>query len=468
MGKVAHSDLISPVARQRWQKWRSDMIRSERREQRDEAEKFGISSLSADQELLQTVDIHNESERERKAHEDHMYAEALAYLAQMASPPRSDHLDSTSIATPARSGSGYSTKNLEDTGNTTPDRHPDEATDPDPLLRPSIAGSQCGMANSPFSNSTQKFSPPTSHTSLPKLANDATDGGGQQDQQLDLTMEEFYDDLMQSSPVRETTDIEPDHEPDQASMADSKDGNSNMYAVPPGLRFDPSTGSYQRAPQPCVPPASHIASPPMAAPPCASAELPGQDDIITDTVGAIAIDMFGNIACGASSGGIGIKHRGRVGPAALVGIGAAVIPMDDDDLEGKTVATVTSGTGEHMTTTMAAALCSERIYQSQRKIRGQYKSCMEEEALAGFIRTDFMDHPSVRQSQSIGAIGTLSMKRTKDGIHFLFGHNTDSFALASMHSDEDRPILTMSRSNGNGSVAQGGRYVRYRRGSGKK
>lgn len=85
------------------------------------------------------------------------------------------------------------------------------------------------------------------------------------------------------------------------------------------------------------------------------------DDIITDTVGAIAIDMYGHIAAGSSSGGIGMKHRGRVGPAALVGVGSAVIPADVGDEDGISVAAVTSGTGEHMATTMASQKCAERL-----------------------------------------------------------------------------------------------------------
>jgi len=189
------------------------------------------------------------------------------------------------------------------------------------------------------------------------------------------------------------------------------------------------------------------------------------EDVVTDTVGAIAIDIYGNIACGASSGGIGMKHRGRIGPAALVGIGAAVIPVDPDDPDRTTVATVTSGTGEHMGTTMAAGVCSDRIYQDLRKAAGggYDQVATDDEALKGFIERDFMGHPSVKQSHSSGAIGILSVKKTKDGAYLYFGHNTDSFALASMHSDESKPVCTMSRNKGNGQIAQGGRAIRHRR-----
>jgi taspase, threonine aspartase, 1 len=190
----------------------------------------------------------------------------------------------------------------------------------------------------------------------------------------------------------------------------------------------------------------------------------GDDDHVTDTVGAIAIDTFGNIACGASSGGIGMKHRGRIGPAALVGVGAAVKPEDAEDPERTVVATVTSGTGEHMSTTSAASVCSDRIYYNNRKVPGgQYENCMEEEAMRGFIDKDFMSHPSVMQSHSTGAIGVLSVKKTRDGVHLYYGHNTDSFAMASMHSSEKIPVCTMSRNKGNGQVAQGGRSILYRK-----
>ena len=116
-----------------------------------------------------------------------------------------------------------------------------------------------------------------------------------------------------------------------------------------------------------------------------------REDDITDTVGAIAIDYLGNIAAGSSSGGIGMKHKGRVGPAALVGIGTAVIPFDNEDKDKTSVATVTSGTGEHMATTMAAGTCANRIYTSSRKTRrGESESTDDDSAIKGFVERDFM------------------------------------------------------------------------------
>ena len=117
-------------------------------------------------------------------------------------------------------------------------------------------------------------------------------------------------------------------------------------------------------------------------------------DDITDTVGAIAVDCFGNIAAGSSSGGIGMKHKGRVGPAALVGIGTAVIPFEPEDKEKTSVATVTSGTGEHMATTMAAGTCASRLYTSSRRSKkGGSEPTDDDSAIRAFVERDFMGTP---------------------------------------------------------------------------
>lgn len=186
-------------------------------------------------------------------------------------------------------------------------------------------------------------------------------------------------------------------------------------------------------------------------------------DRITDTVGAIAIDQSGRIAAGSSSGGIGMKHRGRVGPAALVGVGTAVIPADEHDAENISVAAVTSGTGEHMATTMASQRCAERLYQGTiRGLAGRDVSAEDEGAIiSGFILDDFLGHPGVRESASPGAIGAMAVKKAPGGYYLYFAHNTESFALASMGSNDLSPACVMSRINeGGGSIAQGARKIR--------
>lgn len=115
------------------------------------------------------------------------------------------------------------------------------------------------------------------------------------------------------------------------------------------------------------------------------------EDNISDTVGAIAIDKYGNIAAGSSSGGMAMKPRGRVGPAALIGIGTHVIPVDPTDPEHTTVAAVTSGTGEQLATTFAASTCASRIYYSQKMGNaGVFEQVTEEEALSSTIQREFL------------------------------------------------------------------------------
>ena len=221
------------------------------------------------------------------------------------------------------------------------------------------------------------------------------------------------------------------------------------------------------------------------------------EDVITDTVGAIAIDNEGNIACGASSGGIGMKFRGRVGPAALVGVGAAVCPVNAEDKSRMCTGAVTSGTGEHMGTTLAANVCAERLYNSVRSRRsGGLEPCSDDEAVKAMIEQDFM---SAYKGLDLSIL-LLNIRRSSQcsqqpfcWSHWCASRQKACFrrlpvlctqhrficwlrlpitfsiwlitlqALASMHADETKPSCTMSRSHGNGMIAQGGRAIRYKR-----
>lgn len=459
---LPHDALVSPAARERWVRWKADLKYAEKKAKRD----AGIIEYSSSYKIKDpAADPVYEEQVRKRMREEHTKAMMGGALDEerSESPPFSDTWENR-LSSPSMSAS--------ESSRTTPDSPHSRQTD---LLHdlidprgppPSIHES----SRNALINSTQKV--PTlssSRTSYKKL--------GSQDEEYDLPM------IATDRYIGPTLIPGCTHPSwgDGSSGGESSDSSSSGTLQLPSLTPSPPTISLSspplaalEAPLPGTPPEKADPPSPQASTPLNHVdEAPPfppfpkytkQDDNITDTVGAIAIDCFGNIACGASSGGIGMKYRGRVGPAALVGVGAAVVPVDPEDKQKTCVAAVTSGTGEHIATTMAATVCAERLYHGVRKLNGgSFEEVNEDEAIRTMIEKDFMGHPSVKNSNSAGAIGVLGVKKTRDGVGLFFAHNTDSFALASMHSDESKPVCTMSRSSGNGSIAHGGRQMRYRR-----
>jgi taspase (threonine aspartase 1) len=447
--------LVSPSAKDRWRRWSQDLRAAERKARDAEAARYGLSPTSSESDPYSSHSPVTQADRNR-LHYTAAMSEGLVNDAQPLSPPPSDEPSLTEVYPPKlRASSATSlTKMQDDAGHYTEEEYFDPDGPPQGVI-PSSAP--------PFMNSSQIMAAgrPARH-----------DGGyGTKDgshamyaSRMDEDIGEAHD-ASSSYYSEHTPGLESHHDAISLYIPDNDDEMESEFGyadeapsgrhnpnTAPGL--DPHVNSSHDAPRPEYP---------------FNAPSPGpfnsrDDDHITDTVGAIAIDSYGNIACGASSGGIGMKHRGRIGPAALVGIGASVIPVSPEDPDRTTVATVTSGTGEHMGTTLASSTCSDRIFYSRRRTPGGgHEQVMEEEAIKSFIDNDFMGHPSVRNSMSAGAIGVLTVKKTADSAMLFFAHNTNSFALASMSSDDAKPACVMSRNNGHGTVAQGGRMYRIRR-----
>jgi len=449
MPLARYDSLVSPGALERWRRWSHDLRIAEQKERDAEAARLGVSPPPPEPEY-NPHRLRATQEKRRKNHTSGL-SEALVNDAQPATPPASDDREILlPLSSPSRAGSSTSVSQLHadfEQG------YIDPYGPPGPLARPLTGSSK---------DSAQRFGETSGAEKTKSYSN--KDGSysnpGEDELEVksnDILFERISDNsnLTQSQPrtwndgcmSMDQTDTDA-----QPNVRHAGPSPTNRQSTIPD---DDSSAQDPRASSKSKPTQSDQNAPvsPTLAP-----------DLISDTVGAIAIDVYGNIACGASSGGIGMKHRGRVGPAALVGVGAAVIPVDPDDPDRTTVATVTSGTGEHMGTTMAASVCSNRIFHCQRRTPGNGTEQVDEDtALKAFIERDFMNHTSVRNSQSIGAIGMLTVKRTAEGAWLYFGHNTDSFAIASMSSNDTKPSCTMSRSSKSGNIAQGGKGIRFRK-----
>ena len=87
----------------------------------------------------------------------------------------------------------------------------------------------------------------------------------------------------------------------------------------------------------------------------------GQDADSSDTVGAVAMDADGSLACAVSTGGLWLKQAGRIGDSPLPGAGLWAV-----DGEGVAVAT---GTGEMI---LRSLLCKEVV---DRMHHGASRAC---------------------------------------------------------------------------------------------
>lgn len=78
-----------------------------------------------------------------------------------------------------------------------------------------------------------------------------------------------------------------------------------------------------------------------------------------DTVGAVCVDSKGHVASACSSGGISMKHDGRVGQAACYASG--VWADSYDNIRENSVAVSTTGAGEYLVKTLLARQLGSKL-----------------------------------------------------------------------------------------------------------
>ncbi|GAB6021704.1 taspase, threonine aspartase, 1 [Chamberlinius hualienensis] len=161
---------------------------------------------------------------------------------------------------------------------------------------------------------------------------------------------------------------------------------------------------------------------------------------ISDTVGAIVLDCYGNVAAAASSGGLLLKQPGRLGPAASYACGCWADNGDSD--QQLTVATTTSGCGEYLIKTCFAKECANHMLTSN------LPAAM---ALQEAIDKKFLNSRFLKQAdKKLVGIIALQYDAKENRGEFLWSHTTDTMCVGYMSVSDKRPVSKMSRLPANG------------------
>ncbi|KAL4586059.1 hypothetical protein LXL04_010690 [Taraxacum kok-saghyz] len=151
------------------------------------------------------------------------------------------------------------------------------------------------------------------------------------------------------------------------------------------------------------------------------------EDMIMDTVGVICIDKEGNIASGASSGGIALKVSGRVGLAATYGCGCWA---------SSTVGCCVSGAGESLMRLLSAHECCKSPLLSH---AGPGAAC------SNFLQSVIEDNNDTSAGILLVQAETNSMGQLK-AVEIAAGFTTLSFGIGYFGNSMAQPKVSILRS----------------------
>ncbi|KAK9479434.1 nucleophile aminohydrolase [Lipomyces japonicus] len=156
-------------------------------------------------------------------------------------------------------------------------------------------------------------------------------------------------------------------------------------------------------------------------------------DAVNDTVGVICVDLKGEIAVASSSGGVAMKHPGRIGPAALIGTGIWATSCHDMKL-----GVCTTGTGEDIISTGLAFKTVDTLVHADDEFG----------MLENFLNQLNQSKAMQSQPPSVGvlAIKTVKQQNNTCSILLIFGHTTRSMCLAYKSDDTKSLEFVLSKS----------------------
>jgi taspase (threonine aspartase 1) len=158
-----------------------------------------------------------------------------------------------------------------------------------------------------------------------------------------------------------------------------------------------------------------------------------QDDQFYDTVGAVCMDMDGNICSGVSSGGISLKYEGRVGEAAVFGSGC----FAEQEKEYGFGCSCT-GVGEDIMYNRFAQQCS---YLLKANSNDDEDGIYLDSCLTRVLSTEYsalLPHHNSRNA------GILALHRDQGSIELGWGYTTKTMAVAYLSNSMTNPVSFVS------------------------
>ncbi|UJR33985.1 hypothetical protein I4U23_021400 [Adineta vaga] len=160
-----------------------------------------------------------------------------------------------------------------------------------------------------------------------------------------------------------------------------------------------------------------------------------------DTVGAIVIDRNGNVAAAASSGGILLKHSGRVGHSAIFGCGCWAERKDSCS-----IAVASSGTGEFLMKSLFSKSISD--------------VCALDDLTPDIIRTHINNVYLNRRMTPTNAekyfgfilLKSVTTEHNQRLLEFLCAHNTQTMCIGYMSTNQSKVTTVFSQLKPNESL----------------